>query len=90
MQSHSDVELILAAEFDQVLVAANAACFQGLRAELFIFIRNEMNAQGKFIDVGLLSAQIEDTDLCVWNTAAEARFRVRLIFAITITVSRPR
>lgn len=85
MQSHSDVELIFAAELHQVLVAANAASFQSFRAELFIFVRHEMDAEGEVLDESLLSAQVEDADLGVWNTTTETRFRVRLIFAVAIT-----
>jgi hypothetical protein len=85
MDSHSDVELILTAELYQVLVAANAASFQGFSTELFQFIRHEMNAEWEVIDECLLAAQIEDTDLCVWNTSTETRFWVRLVFTVAIT-----
>jgi hypothetical protein len=85
MQSHSDVELIFSAELHQVFVAANAASFQGFGAELFIFIGHEMNAEWEVVDFGLLSAQIEDTNLGVGDTTTETRFRVRLVFAVAIT-----
>lgn len=71
MQSHSDVELIFTAELHQVLVAANAASFQSFGAELFIFIRHEMNAEWEILDEGSLSAQIKDTNLGVWHTTTE-------------------
>lgn len=84
MQSHSDVELILAAVLDQVFVAANATSFQCFGAELFIFIRHEMNAQWEVIDESLLATQIEDTNLGIGNTSTEARLRIRLVFTVAI------
>lgn len=71
MNSHTDVELILAAVFHQVLVAANAASFQGFGAQLFIFVGNQMNAKREIFYVSLLSTQIEDTDLWIWYTTTE-------------------
>lgn len=44
MKSHADVELVLTAELDQVLVGADTAGFQRLRAELFILVRHEVDA----------------------------------------------
>jgi hypothetical protein len=88
MNSHSDVELIFAAELHQILVAANASSFQSFSAELFQLIRHEMNAEWEVIDEGSFAAQIEDADLCVWNTSTETRFRVRLVFTVAITIER--
>lgn len=88
MQSHSDVELILAAVLDQVFVAANSAGLQSFRAELFIFIRHEMNAQWEVVDEGSLATQVEDADFRVGNTTTEARLRVRLVFTVAITKTR--
>lgn len=84
MQSHPNVELIFAAEFHQVFVAANTTGFQSFRAQLFIFIRDEMNAQWEVIDESSLSAQVENTDLGIWNTTTETRLRVRLVFTVAI------
>lgn len=88
MQSHSDMELILSAELDEVLVAANTSGFQGFGAQLFILVRHEMHAQREVIDESLLATEIEDTDFRVWHTAAETRLRVRLIFTVTIAKTR--
>lgn len=71
MDTHTDVELILTAVLDQVFVAANTACFQGFRTQLFIFVGHQVNAQWEVFYGSLLSAQIEDTDLWIWNTTAE-------------------
>ena len=37
-----------------------------------------MDAEGKFIDVGALAAQVEDTDLGVGNTTVESRLWIWL------------
>lgn len=84
MQSHSDVELILAAELHEVFVATNTTGFQSFGAQLFILVGHEMHAQWKVVDVCLLATEIEDADFCVWHTAAETRLRVRFIFTVTI------
>lgn len=88
MQSHADVELILAAVLHQVFVAANTTGFQSFGAELFIFIGDEMNAQWEVLDECSFSAQIEDANLGVGNTTTETRFRVRLVFTVAITKKR--
>lgn len=85
VQTHTDVELILAAELDQVLVAANTSGFQGFRAQLFVLIRYQMDAQWEVLDVGLLATEIEDTDLRIWDTTAEPGLGVRLVLTVAIT-----
>lgn len=44
MQSHADVELILAAVLYEVLVAANSARLKCLRAELLILVGHQVHA----------------------------------------------
>jgi hypothetical protein len=51
MQTHSDVELVLAAVLDEVLVAANAASLKGLGGQLFILVGHEMHAEGEVFDM---------------------------------------
>lgn len=85
MDTHTDVELVLSAELDQVLVAANSAGFQSLGTQLFILVGHEMDAQREILDGRLLSAQIEDANLRVWHTTAEPGLGVRLILAVAIT-----
>lgn len=85
VQTHTDVELILAAELDQVLVAANTSSFQRLGAQLFVLIGHQVHAQREVLDVGLLATEIEDTDLRIWDTTTEPRLRVRLVLTVAIT-----
>lgn len=90
MDAHSDVELVLSAELDQVLVAANSAGFQSLGTQLFILVGHEMDAQREILDRGLLSAQIKDTNLWVWHTTAEPGLGVWFVLAVAITKCKNR
>lgn len=85
MQAHSDVELVLAAVLNEVLIAANAASLKGLRGQLLILVGYEMNAQGKVLNVSLLPAQIINSDLGVGDTTTEPTLRVGLVFAVAVT-----
>lgn len=62
---HTDthVERILARRLGDILVGADAGCFEGLGAQLFILIRDEMAAKGELVNRGTLSAEIEYPDL---------------------------
>jgi len=71
MQAYPDVEGILAAVLDHVLVGADAACLQGLRGELLELVGHQVDAEGEVIHAGLLAAQVEDAQLGVWDTAAK-------------------
>lgn len=84
MQAHSDVELVLTAVLHQVLVATNASSFQSFTTQLFVFIRNQMNTQGKILNCSFFSSQIKYTNFWIRDTTAKPRFRVRLIFAIAV------
>lgn len=44
MEPHADVELVLTAILDEVLVTANTSGFQRLGAQLFVFVGDEMDA----------------------------------------------
>lgn len=54
------------------LVGANAGGFESLRAQLFVFVGNHVNAERELVDVRALSAKIEDTNLWVRDTTVEA------------------
>ena len=57
------MEGVLSGSLGYVLVGANTGGFQSLRGELLILVGNEMAAEGELVDVGALTAEIEDTDL---------------------------
>jgi hypothetical protein len=43
------------------LVGANTGSFESLRAQLFILVGDHVDAEGEFVDIGALSAEIEDS-----------------------------
>lgn len=61
-----------------VLVGADTGGFEGFGRELFVFVRDHVDAEGEFVNVGALAAKIEDADFGVGNTAVEAGFGVWL------------
>lgn len=62
---HTDthVERILSRGLGNVLVGADAGCFERLGAQLLILIRDEMAAEGKLVDRGTFPAKIENPNL---------------------------
>jgi hypothetical protein len=44
-----------------------------------------VDAEGELIDGGLLSSQVEDSDLGIWHTSTETTLRVRLVLAVAVT-----
>lgn len=64
---HTDthVERILARRLGNVLVGADASCFERLGTQLLILIRNEMAAEGELVDRSTLPAEIEYPDLWI-------------------------
>jgi hypothetical protein len=78
VSTDSEVETLLTGVLDQVLVGANTGGLKSLRAQLLILVGNEVNAEREVIDVGALSAKIEDSDLGVGDTTVEPRLGIRL------------
>lgn len=73
------METILSAGLDEVLVGTNTSCLKGLGRELLVLVRDEVHAERELIDAGTLTAQIEDADLGVGNTAVETGLWVGLV-----------
>jgi hypothetical protein len=63
---------------ENVLVGANTGGLEGLGRQLLILVGDHVHTGGEVVNVGLLTAQIEDADLGVGNTTVEARLGVRL------------
>jgi len=76
--AHTEVEAFLSSRLDEVLVGANASGLEGLRAQLFILVGDEVNAEREIVDVRTLSAKVEDSDLGVGYTTVEAGLGIRL------------
>merc|ERR1740123_2904883 len=89
MDSHPDVEALLAAVLHKVLVAANPSCLKGLRRELLELIRDEMDRQGELVDTGPLPAQVKDPDLGVGDTTVEPTLGVGLVLAVAVALGWP-
>lgn len=65
-------------DFSHILVGADTGGFESFRRELFVFVRNHVDTEGKFVYIGTLSAQIEDANFGVRDTTVETRFWVGL------------
>jgi len=70
MDSASEMERVFTSEFDHVLVGSDTAGFQGFRTELFLFQRNQMDAEWEFINISSLLSSVVDTDSWVRATSA--------------------
>ena len=69
---------VLSCNLDEVLVGADTGGLEGLGAQLLILVGHEVDAEREVIDLGALSAQIEDSDLGIGDTTVEPGLRVRL------------
>lgn len=76
--SDSEMERLLSSVLGEVLVGANTGGLKSLGAQLFILVGDEVNAEGEVIDVRLLSAEIEDSNLGVRDTTVESGLGIRL------------
>jgi hypothetical protein len=83
----TQVETLLSGVLDEVLVGANTGGLEGLGAQLLILVGDEVDAEREVVDVGTLTAEIEDADLGVGDTTVEARLGVRLGDAESVDVS---
>jgi hypothetical protein len=83
----TQVETLLSGVLDQVLVGADTGGLESLGAQLLILVGDEVDAEREVIDVGALSAQIEDADLGVGDTTVEPRLGIRLVLAVSVATS---
>jgi hypothetical protein len=84
VSADAQVETLLSAVLDHVLVAANTGGLKSLRAQLLILVGDHVNAQREVIDVGTLATEIENANLGVGYTTVEARLGVRLVLAVAV------
>ena len=75
VSSDSHVEGVLA-ELLEVLVGADTTSLESLGRDLVVLARQQVDAQREGVDGGLLVAEIEDFDLGLRDTTAEARLDV--------------
>ena len=69
-----------------ILVGADTGGFESFRGQLLVLVGNEVNTQREVIGAGLLTSQIEDTDLRVGNTTVEPGLGVRLLYARLVSL----
>jgi len=86
--SNSEMETFFAGNLDEVLVGADTGSFKGFGTQLFVLVRDHVNAEGEFVDIGTLSPEIEDSDLGIWHTTVETRLGVGLVLAVAVATSR--
>ena len=86
MDSHSDVETVLATILDEVLVTANTSSLQSLGGKLLKFVRDQVDAQRKLINSSLLTSEVKDPDLGIWDTAIESALGIGLVLAVAIAL----
>jgi len=80
----TQVETFLSGVLDHVLVGADTGGFESLGAQLLVLVGNEVDAEREVIDLGALSAQIEDSDLGVRDTTVEPGLRIRLVLTVSV------
>lgn len=82
MRADTEMEAVFAAGLDEVFVGADTGRFKCFRGELFVLVRDEVDAAGELVDVGAFAAEIEDADFGVGYTAVEAGFGVWLVKSV--------
>ena len=60
------------------LIGTDAGGFKSFGGQLLVFVGDHMDAEGEFIDVGTLAAQIENANLGIRDTTVEAGLRIWL------------
>lgn len=63
MHAHAHVERVLAGDLGDVFVGADAGGFERFGGELFVFVGDEVAAEGEVVDGGAFAAEVVDADL---------------------------
>jgi len=84
------VESFLSGNLDEVLVGGDTGGLEGLGAELLKLVGNQVDTCWELVDVGALTAQVEDTNLWVWDTTVEAGLWVWLAVGLLVCICRRR
>jgi len=85
--TNSEMERILSGGLDDVLVGANTGSLEGLGRDLLVLVRNQVAAEGEFVDTSLLPSEIEDTNLRVGYTTVVPTLGVGLVLAVAVATS---
>lgn len=63
---------------DDALVGANAGCLQSFRAQLFVLVRNQVDAERELVDGRSFPTKVKDANLRIRDTSIESRLWVWL------------
>lgn len=88
MDTNAKMEGVLTAGLGDVLVGTDTGSLKRLAGNLLNLIRHHVDAKRELISSSLLTTKIEDLNLRVGDTTAEARLGVRLVLAVAIATSR--
>jgi len=88
MGTDTDVEGLLTAVGHHVLVHRNTSRLQGFHRKLLFLVGDHVDGAGVGVRLDLLGTSIEDTNLRVRHTSAEAGLRVRLVLAVPVALIR--
>lgn len=86
MSANAQVEGVLSAGLDHVLVGANTSGLEGLRAQLLVLVGDHVDAEREVIDGSLLATEIEDTNLGVGDTTVEPGLGVGLVKSFMLAI----
>ena len=84
MDSHSHVESVLTSLVLHVFVGSNTGSFEGLRGDLLLLTRDEMDTVRELVVGSLLSSDVVNSELRVRDTSVVARLRIRLVLLVSI------
>jgi len=84
VDTDTEVETFLTGDLDEVLVGTDTGGLESLGGQLLILVGDKVDTGGEVVHVGLLTTEIEDTNLGVGNTTVEPGLRVGLVLAVTV------
>ena len=84
----TQVEGFLTGSLDNVLVASNTSSFERLRRELLELVRDKVSAVWEVVYGSLLTTQVEDTNLWVWDTTVVSRLWEWLVLDVSVATER--
>lgn len=84
--ANAQVERVLSAGLDHVLVGANTSGLEGLRAQLLVLVGDHVDAEREVIDGSLLATKIEDANLRVGDTTVEPGLGVGLVKSVMLAM----
>ena len=84
MDSGSHVEVFFTNVLGHVLVACNTGSFESFGGNLFLFVANQMDAGWEIVMSCLLSSNIVDSELWIWDTSVESGFWIWLVLLVSV------